>query len=226
MAVISDVHLASVQPFLALCEEQRVDRIVCLGDVERPDLLEGFLHCGVPLTYAVGNHEYDLIRLAAMDEWYDPRHRRARAFVESAGAVDKDEQAGLQVAFRFAGKHVLAVHTWPGDLENPWTCWRAKTIYRLWKIIEDPQDALCLLDYMRENDYWLVLRGHEHGRSIRQQARAGVRALHRWVPESGQSIELQHGTRYIITVGAYEHGELAILDETDGRVQISFVTIA
>jgi len=220
--VVSDIHTDPVGPLLEECTRTAPDRIICLGDVERPGSLEALLNTGLPMLYTPGNHDYDLVRADVLPEWSEPRHAEVREFVRAACARDRDEAAGLEVTVQLGSQRCLLAHAWPGDLDNPWRERRHRTLYRLWRTVDDEGDLAMLFDYMEGHGYWLFLRGHQHGPRVCWRARCGREGAGTGEDLPRGALALERTRLYVITVGAYCLGRCALLEDQDDVAILRF----
>ncbi|MBI2629607.1 metallophosphoesterase [Candidatus Pacearchaeota archaeon] len=61
--IISDIHSAPLTYALELAREEKVDRILCLGDFDHPERARELRNCGIDFMLAIGNHDCWFITL-------------------------------------------------------------------------------------------------------------------------------------------------------------------
>lgn len=118
---ISDIHarLDALQKALALLESQRVDQILCAGDlVERgmdgDAVVELIRSLAIPCVK--GNHDSDcVVNQRWMRDNMDIQHPDVRARLLSAATLDYLHQLPFTYRFSYEWMRILVVHATPGS---------------------------------------------------------------------------------------------------------------
>jgi predicted phosphodiesterase len=219
--VISDLHGENPLRFIERQRKEGVERLVCLGDYDAPELLEKLLDLDMEKEILLGNHDYGF--LAGEDFWSpflqdDPetyildwaKPSKARSY--ALGAVSEGERRQLIVEER-NGRKVAYVH---GSLVD----YKTERPLTWGRIIVDGNVRGGILkanfNAMERQGYDILFRGHDH---------IGVLfGIGKNSSELGQMFEdadkpLDSNRRYIVSVGSFENGEYVVFDDKEMKVQ-------
>ena len=184
MVILSDIHsnLESFQAVLKDCSRERVDQVLCLGDVvgyaADPDQCIETLR-GLTSDVVAGNHDWAVAGLADIS-YFNPE---ARAAVEwTAGIITADHSTylkGLPLTLCLPG--MLLVHATPYQPEA-------------WNYIFSPDDAA---QCFRHCDQQICFTGHSHYPIAFAQDKEGNISVIR-----DSTFTLLDSYRYLINVGS------------------------
>ena len=184
IVILSDIHsnLESFQAVLKDCSRERVDQLLCLGDIvgyaADPDRCIEMLR-GLTSHVVAGNHDWAVAGLADIS-YFNPE---ARAAVEwTAGIIAADHSAylkGLPLTLCLPG--MLLVHATPYQPEA-------------WDYIFSPDDAA---QCFRHCDQQICFTGHSHYPTSFVQDQEGEISVIR-----DSTFTLLDSCRYLINVGS------------------------
>jgi len=184
IVILSDIHsnLESFQAVLKDCSRERVDQLLCVGDIvgyaADPDRCIEMLR-GITSHVVAGNHDWAVAGLADIS-YFNPE---ARAAVEwTAGIIAADHSAylkGLPLTLCLPG--MLLVHATPYQPEA-------------WDYIFSPDDAA---QCFRHCDQQICFTGHSHHPIAFAQDKEGNISVIR-----DSTFTLLDSYRYLINVGS------------------------
>jgi predicted phosphodiesterase len=184
-AIISDIHgnLEALEAVLADIEQERVDRILCLGDlVGYGPNPEECIDLAIDKSDIViaGNHDWTAIGLTSL-EYFNPHARIAIEWtIEILSERCLALLEKLPIIKRIQDKSIFLVHSTPYNPDE-------------WNYIFTVEEALANFKYLPDR---ICLIGHSHVPMIIEQAPDGE--IMAYTNEG----EFQNNHRYIINVGS------------------------
>jgi len=221
--VIGDYHGASIQEFLEAESFTSEDRVFSLGDFDTVEAIDEYLdlreRVGVENVVEVGgNHDKSLLEGNRVTSRTSKtprellleleRNSEARDYLES---VLEEPYTEFSVGDR---KGVLAHAGLTGFVRDPSVSEDMKPfIYRIW----DEEHFQDNFDLMGENDYDLMVRGHEHYTEHAMEHKDDGDLVFN-LPEPGNKYSLGSEYRHILTNGAIMDGHYMEIDEEEMAV--------
>ncbi len=233
---ISDMHGAS--PVVDIQNEIAsggIEKLVCLGDYDTPEILRELLRLDIPKKLVVGNHDYGYVKNTEVKSiemgkktfkdyvalWDQQEFLFERNFIASASdEKDLSRNAGLILNDVLCGEKVSYAHCGFIDVVNPFSEFPECLRTRMHWVRDSEKNIVANFERMQEDDTWILFRGHEHTPL--------VFSIYRNFPAECTNIDdsatfrvhggiiLNPKQNYIISVGAFIEGQYAIFD-TDNR---------
>ena len=184
LALISDIHanLEALTAVLAHCDEQGVDKIICLGDVvgygaSPVECLELVIdRCAVIL---MGNHEYAALGLVSTDSYNEV----ARTMTEWTRRLLSDKELHLMADLPMdhtEGK-MHFVHSSPFEPDR-------------WHYIVSPESALLAFQHLEGR---ICFFGHSHVPMVFEENPSGLPYCY-----PGESFVIKPEKRYLVNIGS------------------------
>lgn len=207
--IITDSHSKNPVDFIKRRIDEGIERLYFLGDCDFPEILEQIFALPIDNVVLPGNHEYGFSRGEVIDSsalintpafyikiWEDSRMREF--VLNSKNHLAERIILGERVVFCHGCFYALETSNpiLEGRLASP--LYSGNIHYNL--------------NEMREENYWILFRGHDHMPEILsfpKQANpfsASAKREHRAVTFSRDSL-------YIVTVGSFLDGNYGILDD-------------
>jgi predicted phosphodiesterase len=235
--ILADIHRKNPFDLINKKRAEGIDRIISIGDIDEPEIIEKLLTLNMPKEILIGNHEYPFIysfrngilhRSIELFEWTDEeikvkyeKWHKSKILSDYAKKI-LSEVKGNDWDYQFfeelGDKRITYLHglfcsaTLDLGLPSP-----------LWGSLKTSQGRLNgeLLNhnflFMQDQDYWVTFRGHDHKKDLQS---IGINENpfmtstweHNISTEKKHKVSLDVNRRYIATVGAFTWGDYAILD--------------
>lgn len=235
--ILADIHRKNPFDLINKKIEEGIERIISIGDVDEPEILEELLTLNISKEILIGNHEYPFIhsfrngilhRSIELFGWQDEDIKmKYKKWHESKILSDyaKKTLAGIrgndwdyQFFEQLGDKKIAYIHGlfYSADLDLGLSS-------PLWGSLKNSQGRTNgdLLNhnllFMQDQDYWVTFRGHDHKKDLQSIGinenpfMAGTWE-HNISTEKKHKITLDLNRRYIATVGAFTWGDYAIFD--------------
>ena len=222
---ISDMH--GRDPSYLVRKERRengIEQAVFLGDYDTPEVLRELRKIKIPKKFVVGNHElhyaYDLELMSPLmgkswEEYVElwQKNPRELKFIEEAIKGRKD--AGLILEDKLGKRKIVYCHGGIIDEGSP----DSDAPGYVWQRMFDERTIVNTFAKMIEKKYWALFRGHDHSGTI-----LGLNKYHNLTHPEGWKVKLENENRYIINIGAFYHGDYAILDSSKKTLEFKYDT--
>lgn len=225
---LGDYHGRSIQKFLELEEPTSEDTVLSTGDFDQVSVIHEFLdlkdRIGADSVIDVGgNHDHALLEKIPITsgtieaqskhfhELVDDLHQdtRAKKYVDEIvnNPVKEFEVGDLNGVLVHGG---LAGHVQsPNITEEMKPFW-----YRLW----DDKDFEDNFDIMDEEDYDILIRGHDHRTDHALRLKDAYKPTYR-KHDLDQSYELDSAYNHIVTHGPWYEGNYVAIDEDSLEIE-------
>jgi predicted phosphodiesterase len=251
--LITDVHSKSPIDFIKNQQQKGIERLIFLGDVDEPKILEELISFDINKILLLGNHEYPFLysyrnlKLHDSMKYFNYSEEKIRGKWKKWNQSDilrsyfekkpqlfldnSDNEENLQFKEDTDGKKIIYLH---GLLCSPFTCSsRPATLFGSLKR-EDGNINDAILNYnfleMKEKNYWLMFRGHDHRNdcfSIGLNNSPFVNGV--WYQlnptKKSQKIDLDENRRYLLSLGAFTHGCFGVFDSREKTIEFDSVDI-
>ena len=230
---IGDYHGESINPFLEEEQPSLEDEILSTGDFDRTSIIHELLSIknnpeSASVTDVIGNHDHALLEKISLNS--STIKSQDLRFQEMVEELHSDSEAKKYIdnlstsqfkEFQVGPLDGVLVHGGlAGYLQNPDIPDEVKPFwYRLW-YEEDFQENLGI---MAENDYDIMVRGHDHWTEHAFRAKCSNEEISYHLPEAGDSYNLEEDFRHIITHGPWYEGNYIKLDEE--TLELSFKSL-
>jgi len=208
--ILSDLHSQNASYFI---EEQRkhgIDKLVCLGDYDDPEVLEHLLDLEMPKIILTGNHDHGFANRTQIESdvltasprvyvnlWADEEFKRAKNHVLNPANIKQEEE--------IKDKKVVYVHSSLTESSDSLSVIRPS---QLWdRILVSQENIKENFQIMQENNYWILFRGHDHFSGIFSVPFSNSSAI-----EMRHSTNLEEDKRHIVSIGPFFLGEYALFD--------------
>lgn len=221
--LITDLHGRPPVNLIRNMQESGLDRVICLGDVDNPQLIEYLLDLNIETSIILGNHDYHHARgevLGGMPKgmgafssflmWMKCARTREFVLSKSSDLSVIDSQHGIRVVRQVRGRDVLYVHALLAghDTDLPeLPCY-------LWSRLFPHTNAKLERNFleMLAQDYWVMFRGHDDVNAVWSLTVNGETAdITRELTGQGMHV-LDLNQRYIVSIGSFLHGHYAVFD--------------
>jgi predicted phosphodiesterase len=222
---LSDLHGRNPEGVVGLEQANGgLGDIVCLGDYDTPEIFRCLNSGDVPAKLVVGNHEYHYIddlyigspllsmsRKEYVELWEHSDNLVERRLVsDGMSRFGGKESPGVIIEDDLDGRKIVYVHAGIVDLSSP----DSDAPGYVWTRLTNPRNIVTNFEKMKEGDYWVMFRGHDHHPRARIYPKDEKFVLSPSVVYQDRgSFQLDHDHRYIITLGAFVSGFYGILDE-------------
>jgi predicted phosphodiesterase len=224
--IASDFHSRSPKDLVgSLCSSGEIGRAVFLGDYDEASVLRDILELDIDKIVLVGNHDYELAHGRRI---YSPNLRRPLEeyyeiwgdteegkFIRNASKIKNGIKQGMKVIRRNGRKRIVYVH---GGIINDNS---GDLPFEVWSRLDNnrhgdgqKEKVLSTFNRMKDCDYDLMFRGHDH--------RSQVFSL-----DGDGRIDYSRGgilnpkRKHIISVGAFVNGDYAIFDEDSMELEFN-----
>lgn len=221
--LLTDLHGHAPVKLIRRYAGRTVDRVICLGDFDNPQILEYLLDIDLDKIIVLGNHDYCHARgevlggmprnMGAMSSylmWL--KCKRARDFVldKTQDIEAVDDRSGLRVITTLGGRNILYVHGLlaghPGD-DPTLSCY-------IWGRLFPHTNAKLEINFvaMLNQNFWMMVRGHDDFATIWSLVVEGSEAkMTRELTGLGK-LKLDMEKHYIVSLGSFLHGHFALMD--------------
>lgn len=225
--ILSDVHNQNLKKTIKtideLIEKEKPDKLAFLGDCDLPEIYEHLLNLRVDKRIAIGNHELawsnNIVIYSSLFEsqpgdyieWWN-NHPDLKEFVLKNAKLEgvAGESSGKIVIDSLSGKKVVYSHcgiAWNKSLDSDF-CLKLE----LWGTICDS------FNKMKEKDYWLWFKGHDHASQIFALP-LNANPFEIDYKERHSPVVFNSEKRYIIRVGCFALGVYAVLDGASKKLE-------
>lgn len=228
--IITDMHGKDPIGLVEYHVAKGVERLVCLGDYDIPQVLEKIRKLNMPKILLVGNHDYHhvtyrdikskLMRLSREeyeDLWDD--YPAEKDFIKEAIAKNTQD-AGIIVTGKAGKRNLVYVHASLLD-------WDAEEtgLPHIWGRFVDESKIVENFRAMQKQNYDIMFKGHDHVSRVLTRAKTDTQenpvVLERGVSfEPNPKVLLGINSLHIVSVGAFYQGEYAIFD--DKKAEVTF----
>jgi hypothetical protein len=224
--IITDTHNEDPLPLIHSLLKKDIEKIVCLGDVDRPAVLEKIFELDIEKRFVISNHEYYNAMDFPMDDtgltpeahkllWERYPDVKSKILNNSEKVEAKD--IGAMVIENTSDnlhQKIVYVH---GSIrhDDPYLMMNDRLITGDKE--RDKNSRIETFKKMCEKDYWLLFRGHDHIKHIMNIPKENYEDIN--IDYYNDVIELNPEKRYIITFGSFNldlrsnKQEYAIFDE-------------
>ncbi len=235
--ILADIHSRNPFDLIKKKQEEGIERLISIGDVDEPEILEELLTLKIKKEILIGNHEYPFVHSfrtgilhpsielfgwapqevkAKYEKWH--KSKILSDYANKILSQVKNNDWDFQFFDELGDKRITYIHglfysaTMDLGLPSP-----------LWGGLKNSQGKFNgdLLNhnflFMQDQDYWVTFRGHDHKKDLQS---IGINENpfmasiweHNISTEKKHKINLDINRRYIATVGAFTWGDYAILD--------------
>jgi len=199
--IFGDIHGKEVAPFLEV--KQDMTQMRCLGDYDHPEIVRQLLAHPLPSVILPGNHDYSLINGISIGTkiWtldYSDYVKLWKKYPVETEYIQK-RCANPQHADIVNGRKIVYAHS----------CLDNGVGSGLWSRILCKGTKENIFRKMRDENYWILFRGHDHVQSVFS---APINNLDDIEFEENSFIVPQQDRLYIITVGGFFRGKYAVFD--------------
>jgi len=237
--VISDLHGLFPRFLIDRALSKGIEELVCLGDLDDPDVLRHLLEIKMNKILVMGNHDVHLCKelgiessdLPKDNEYYFDLWRkspRERQYVLEALKIftgNPGQTRGIRVVEQVGNKKICYVH---GALVDPTLENEGEeefSPYLLGRMLNDwdySKKRANFIQMMREN-FWILFRGHDHMQDVFSiDANDVFQGEIREEINIDWRIKLSREKRYIINMGRVGNGSYAVFD--DSNLEVRFGT--
>lgn len=236
--ILSDIHKRNPFKLIERKLKEGIDRVISLGDIDNPEILEEFLSLKIKNYALIGNHDYPFVysfkngalheSIAAFDwteEEIKNKHEKWKASPvlkeysrEWLSRINANEQEGFQLSENLEDKTIVYLHglLYSPRLDNRFVDQIWGSLRTLGGRINDNLLNQNFLE-MQQKDYWIMFRGHDHKRdmqSIGMNENPFMNPI--WqanlTSEKYGKKKLEENRRYLITIGAFSWGDYMVFD--------------
>lgn len=238
--IITDLHHNHPSQLIKKALERGIEKVVCLGDIETPDIMKYLLDLKIKKRIIIGDHEYhhchgleiysnsmrtDMTCEDYTDLWEE--NPREFEFVRKYSKVKNNtagKNDGLKVIDKTSDGNICYVHgsLIERDPERP------NRNGLMWgRLTRDYSDLKKLENFriMKKEGHSILFRGHDHTEDLYSIDKNCLGKIYdaECFGLSGESIILDKNKRHIITVGPFEDGRFAVFDED--KWEINFTSL-
>jgi len=222
---LTDIHNhdkdSCIDSIKDIISKENPKKLVFLGDVDIPEILEEILSLDIEKKVLIGNHDYNWARkdfvcsklLKFDSQYYQEQWQKnpyARDFVldNSQEVIPKPKRKkGLKIIEKVNGYKFIYVH---GNIIND------DRLSLIWdRLYDDELKTGRLSDTfrtMQKRNYDILIRGHDHVSSVFSINKRQDPYKHDPV-ELANTFELSKENRYIINLGAFFQGVYGLLED-------------
>jgi predicted phosphodiesterase len=229
--IITDLHHKHPQEIVESAMDLGIEKIVCLGDIETPQILDYLLKLKIKKRIIIGDHEYHHshgmeIFSSSMKHnceyyWNMWSSTPAGKFVLEYGSTKNTRPGktkGIKVVDKIGDKKICYVH---GSLLEKEPMHPGMNGIMWGRLLCDYYDEKKISNFrvMQNEGYSILFRGHDHTNSVH----TFIEEIHEFKPnkvkiESKEKlyetiIQLDKDRLNMVTVGAFERGNCCIFDE-------------
>lgn len=240
--IITDLHHEHPKSSIERAIDAGIEKIVCLGDIETPQILSYLLDLKIKKRIIIGDHEYHHchgleIHSGSMThdcEWYIDLwedNPRERDFVYKYGSIVNKVPGkikGIKVVDKIGDKKVCYVH---GSLLEKESMHPGLNGIMWGRLLNDyyHEKKVANFGVMEKEGYNILFRGHDHKSSIHSFS---IKPEEEFKPKNkpeikseealyGQTRSLNSNKLYIVTIGAFEKGYCAVFDEDNLTIEFT-----
>jgi len=195
-----------------------VEKLICLGDYDTPEVLRAIKKLVVPKILLTGNHEFHYFfdLPIGSPNMKHPFEHYVRLWENSENSLERESlekkideggaSSGLIVQDSFLGETIVYTHAGIVDVGSP----DSDAPGFIWSTMRDFGVMDRNFKAMKKNQYWLMFRGHDHLHSaISFPSQSSWDSIPSYEPDK---IELSKDRLYILTIGAFIGRGYGVLD--------------
>jgi len=221
--IVSDLHGSFNPSWIKDAKEAGIERLVCLGDYDKPNLLKEILKIKMKKIILIGNHDYHLCRginLTSPEldndvDYYDLWEDTPEAgFINEASRkqIRKNGlRAGIKICEVINGKRVVYVH---GGLCSSF--FKERNIpEELWtRLLHPPYESDILPNFLRmtKEKIDVMFRGHDHKQAVLSWSKKDLFPMCMENSHLYEGIKFERGKKYIVSLGKLDNVSYAIYD--------------
>ena len=205
-----------------------VEKLVCLGDYDTPQVLKTIRKLKIPKILIVGNHDFHYVKrygLTSRDMKMDAggyadlwnEHPAEKEFVQKAIA-QPNQNAGILVSEKVRKRMLAYVHgsLLGNDTEDP------DVPGFVWGRMRNADKIVANFTEMDRLGFEILFRGHDHVSAVFTRAKSDKE--NPYIMERDgymhDRVLLKASGLHIVSVGAFYHGEYAVFD--DKKMEVRF----
>jgi len=230
--IVSDLHGSFNPSWIKDAKEAGIERLVCLGDYDKPEVLRQILNLKIKKIVIIGNHDYHLCRginlispeldknINYYDIWEDTPESKLVIDASFGKSVRKKGlRVGIKICESINRKKVVYVH---GGLYSSFPEIKNDLDPYLWaRLLHHPYESNILPNFLRmtKENIDIMFRGHDHRQAVLSWSKKDLFPMRMADSHLYEGIKFERGKKYIVSLGKLNNVSYAVYDSSKQGVK-------